>query len=227
MLSFSEITKKYSLGKQSVNALSSVSGRIETSEMTALCGPSGSGKSTLLNILGILDLDYSGQVSIDGQPLPKQIREATLQRRTKLGFIFQRFNLIPVMSALDNVAYPLLLNKIERKLHREKAETMLCKVGLEQFIHHRPETLSGGQQQRVAIARALVSLPEIVIADEPTASLDSKSATMVIDLMKELGHEMGTTFIIATHDARMAQRCDREINLVDGQLSEKKTQWEI
>ncbi|WP_070969665.1 ABC transporter ATP-binding protein [Vibrio sonorensis] len=225
MIKFTNIEKQYQLGGQSVHALRGVNGQIENGEMVALCGPSGSGKSTLLNILGLLDMEYQGEVTFDGVPTPKTPFEAASMRRTNLGFVFQRFNLIPVMSALENVAYPLMLNGFNQTEQKNRAKEILCRVGLEEYINHRPDRLSGGQQQRVAIARALIHNPKLVIADEPTASLDSQTANLVIDLMKELGHEMGTTFVVATHDHRMATRCDRSINLVDGQLVKETIQW--
>jgi putative ABC transport system ATP-binding protein len=189
--------------------------------MVALCGPSGSGKSTLLNILGLLDMDYQGEIWFQGKPYPKEARQAASLRRSQLGFVFQRFNLIPVMTALDNVAYPLHLNGYSKQEQDELAGDMLSRVGLGDFILHKPDNLSGGQQQRVAIARALVHKPALVIADEPTASLDSQNANMVIDIMKSLGHEMNTTFIVATHDPRMAERCDRSIQLLDGEIQQE------
>ncbi|MFB9214350.1 ABC transporter ATP-binding protein [Vibrio sinaloensis] len=225
MLAFKQIAKHYQLGTQNVKALQGVSGDIERGEMVALCGPSGSGKSTLLNILGLLDMQYQGQVEIQGQAYPKSAMEAARYRRSQFGFVFQRFNLIPVMSAWENVAYPLMLNGFSLREQKKKAQEILDRVGLADVIHHRPDNLSGGQQQRVAIARALVHQPQMVIADEPTASLDSKTAASVVDMMKQLGHEMGTTFIVATHDARMATHCDRTINLVDGVISEEALKW--
>ncbi|ROP59497.1 putative ABC transport system ATP-binding protein [Enterobacter sp. BIGb0383] len=225
MLSFLNIKKDYRLGTQVVKALGGVDGEILSGEMVALCGPSGSGKSTLLNILGMLDMNYQGNVFIDGKPFPRKASEATAIRRNSLGFVFQRFNLIPVMTAIENVAYPLTLNKLSAKTKKEKAEQILIKVGLEDFLDYRPERLSGGQQQRVAIARALVHQPRLVIADEPTASLDSHSANTIIQIMKTLGHEMGTTFVIATHDSRMASQCDRYINLIDGLISSEEIKW--
>ena len=218
MIVFEGINKRYQTGEQVVQALKGVSGRIEIGEMVALCGPSGSGKSTLLNILGMLDRDYQGQISIEGQPYPEHAIPAARFRRHGLGFVFQKFNLVPVMTALENVAYPLMLNGLSIEEQHQQAKQMLVRVGLEQYLHHRPDNLSGGQQQRVAIARALVHQPKLVIADEPTASLDSQTANRVIDIMRELGHEFGTTFIVATHDPRMASRCDRVIELVDGKL---------
>ncbi len=216
MISFNNVSRNYSMGNQSVPALRQVSGQIDKGEMVALCGPSGSGKSTLLNVLGLLDMDYQGGVSFDNERYPQTANGAATMRRKTLGFVFQRFNLVPVMSALENVAFPLHLNGLSKGQQRSKALAMLDRVGLSQYADHRPDNLSGGQQQRVAIARALVHQPKLVIADEPTASLDSKTAGLVVDIMKELGHEMGTTFLVATHDHRMASHCDRVIELVDG-----------
>ncbi|MFL0931691.1 ABC transporter ATP-binding protein [Vibrio parahaemolyticus] len=218
MIVFSQLSRDYTLGSQTVRALQDVSGEVFAGEMVALCGPSGSGKSTLLNVLGMLDSQYQGQVTFVGQPYPSGQMQAAKMRREKLGFIFQKFNLVPVMTALENVAYPLHLNGLSKTEQTELATQMLEHVGLGKFIHHMPDNLSGGQQQRVAIARALVHKPALVIADEPTASLDSQTANKVIDIMKGLGHEFGTTFIVATHDPRMASRCDRTIELVDGKI---------
>ncbi|EJG1713548.1 ABC transporter ATP-binding protein [Vibrio parahaemolyticus] len=218
MIVFSQLSRDYTLGSQTVRALQEVSGEVFAGEMVALCGPSGSGKSTLLNVLGMLDSQYQGQVTFAGQPYSSGQMQAAKMRREKLGFIFQKFNLVPVMTALENVAYPLHLNGFSKTEQTELATQMLEHVGLGEFIHHMPDNLSGGQQQRVAIARALVHKPALVIADEPTASLDSQTANKVIDIMKGLGHEFGTTFIVATHDPRMASRCDRTIELVDGKI---------
>ncbi|WGV98727.1 ABC transporter ATP-binding protein [Vibrio sp. YMD68] len=225
MLNFSQISKRYRLGQQSVPALVDASGSIAKAEMVALCGPSGSGKSTLLNILGMLDMDYQGEVTLANVPYPKDPMAAAKIRRSQLGFVFQKFNLVPVMTAWENVAYPLMLNGFSIAEQKQQAIEMLGKVGLEEFAHHRPDNLSGGQQQRVAIARALVHKPEIVIADEPTASLDSHTASLVIDIMKSLGQEMGTTFIVATHDPRMASHCDRTIELLDGCINQEVIKW--
>ncbi|MEC7940185.1 MAG: ABC transporter ATP-binding protein [Pseudomonadota bacterium] len=227
MIEFKGIGKSYLTGGQSVDALKGVDGQIKRGEMVALCGPSGSGKSTLLNILGLLDMDYRGEITIDGKAYPTDQITAARFRRQSLGFVFQRFNLVPVMTALENVAYPLMLNQYSKQEQQTRAQDMLERVGLGEYIHHRPDNLSGGQQQRVAIARALVHNPNLVIADEPTASLDSHTANLVIDIMKELGHEMGTTFIVATHDPRMAQRCDRVIELIDGQLAPQTEAMEV
>ena len=225
MLTFSQIFKEYQLGQQKVTALKGVDGEIAQGEMVALCGPSGSGKSTLLNVLGLLDMDYQGRVEIGGVPYPKNPRLAAQYRRSQFGFVFQRFNLIPVMTAWENVAYPLMLNGDSLAQQRAKAYEILEQVGLAEFADHRPDNLSGGQQQRVAIARALVHSPQLVIADEPTASLDSHTANVVIELMKTLGHSLGTTFIVATHDPRMSVQCDRTIELVDGQMHKGQMKW--
>ncbi|WP_047044189.1 ABC transporter ATP-binding protein [Vibrio mexicanus] len=225
MLVFNQIEKTYRLGNQQVRALAGVSGEIAKGEMVALCGPSGSGKSTLLNILGLLDQAYLGQVTLNGTPYPTDAIQAAKLRRTQLGFVFQRFNLVPVMTALENVCYPLMLNGYSAKEQQKRATEILAKVGLSDYLDHKPDNLSGGQQQRVAIARALVHKPQLVVADEPTASLDSHTANVVIELMKTLGHEMRTTFVVATHDQRMASQCDRTINLIDGELSSEELRW--
>lgn len=225
MLQFQSIEKQYTLGSQRVSALRGVSGVVQQGEMLALCGPSGSGKSTLLNILGLLDPCYQGEVMLEGKAYSQHGKSAALLRRTQFGFVFQKFNLVPVMTALENVAYPLMLNGFSRNDQKQLAREMLLKVGLEDVMQQRPDHLSGGQQQRVAIARALVHGPRLVVADEPTASLDSQTATLVIGLMKSLGHELGTTFVVATHDGRMAAQCDRTLNLVDGQISVEVMQW--
>ncbi|MGY0615109.1 ABC transporter ATP-binding protein [Vibrio sp. FJH11] len=219
MIIFNQLSRDYLLGNQTVHALREVSGKVFAGEMVALCGPSGSGKSTLLNIFGMLDTLYGGEVTFEGNAYPTGQMQAAKMRREKLGFVFQKFNLVPVMTALENVVYPLHLNGYSKAEQTKLASEMLEHVGLGEFIHHMPDNLSGGQQQRVAIARALVHKPSLVIADEPTASLDSQTANKVIDIMKGLGHEMGTTFIIATHDPRMASRCDRTFELVDGKIT--------
>ncbi|MCG9578989.1 ABC transporter ATP-binding protein [Vibrio tubiashii] len=225
MIEFKQINKTYRIGQQQVHALNQVSGVISKGEMVALCGPSGSGKSTLLNILGLLDMDYQGSIELSGLAYPREAIKAAHMRRNQLGFVFQKFNLIPVMTAWENVAYPMMLNGFSLQEQKQKAFEILDKVGLKEFAKHRPDNLSGGQQQRVAIARALVHKPQMVIADEPTASLDSHTASVVIELMKGLGHELGTTFIVATHDPRMAQQCDRSIDLLDGTINKEPMKW--
>ena len=220
MLKFENIVKSYKTGDLVVDALKGVSADIKTGETVALCGPSGSGKSTLLNICGLLDDEYSGEVWLAGQPVPKNKNQLTRVRREKLGFIFQRYNLIPVMSVYENIEYPLLVLDIGKQERMDMVTSIAYRVGLKDHISKRPDQLSGGQQQGVAIARALVKRPEIVIADEPTANLDTPTANMVIDMMRALGNDMDCTFIVATHDHRMTERCDRVLNLADGKLDD-------
>ncbi|AWF80695.1 lipoprotein-releasing system ATP-binding protein LolD [Microbulbifer sp. A4B17] len=216
MLQLTHIEKTYTSGEIQLQALRDVNLHIRAGTMVALCGPSGSGKSTLLNICGLLDQDYSGEVCFSGEVMTRNYRQAKEIRRAHLGFVFQKFNLVPVMTAFENVAYPLLLNGIKEGEVKRRVMAMLDHVGLSQFAKYRPGRLSGGQQQRVAIARALVHHPRLVIADEPTASLDSVTAEQIIELMKGLGREQETAFIVASHDDRMTRHCDRIIDLIDG-----------
>ncbi len=212
-----DVTKTYRLGSQSVVALGGVSLAVDPGEFLALAGPSGSGKTTLLNLIGCLDTPTSGDVEIDGEVVSALSagRRADLRAR-KLGFIFQTFNLIPVLSAWENVEYPLLLTK--RGGDDARVRTALEQVGLGDRARHRPPELSGGQQQRVAIARALVTDPVLVLADEPTANLDSKTGGEVVALMRQLNRERGTTFIFSTHDPRIMSAADRVIEISDGRL---------
>jgi len=219
LLKLSSISKTYHLGKNKIAALSKINLEVKSGEFTALQGPSGSGKSTLLNICGLLDDFNEGTYhlgGIDTSTLNKQ--QLTIRRREEIGFIFQGFNLIAVMTVFENVEYPLLLAGLEAKQRREQTLAILEQVGLTEFVDNLPDQLSGGQRQRVAIARALVKKPPLVIADEPTANLDSETARDVIDLMHTLGRDYGTTFLIATHDERMAARCERSLQLSDGVL---------
>jgi putative ABC transport system ATP-binding protein len=213
------VSKTYRLGAIEVNALHDVSLSIHRGEFTALMGPSGSGKSTLLNICGLIDKPTRGACLIDGVDTSANTEdELTHMRREKIGFVFQGFNLIPVMSVRDNVGFPLMVAGISAKQSDATVDAMLEQVGLRDKAKRLPDELSGGQRQRVAIARALVRTPRLVIADEPTANLDGETATHIIDLMQELGRSRGVTFLIATHDPRMVQRCDRVVALVDGRL---------
>jgi putative ABC transport system ATP-binding protein len=213
------VAKTYHLGKTEVHALQDVSLTIRRGEFTALMGPSGSGKSTLLNICGLIDQPTSGTCRVDGvDTVGKSEDELTLLRREKVGFVFQTFNLIPVMSVRDNVGFPLMVSGMPSKEFNRMVDVMLSKVGITDQSNRLPDELSGGQRQRVAIARALVRTPPLVIADEPTANLDSDTATHIIDLMQELGRKHGVTFLIATHDPRMVHRCDRVVALADGRL---------
>jgi putative ABC transport system ATP-binding protein len=211
------LRKTYRLGEHVVQALRGVDLQVRAGEMLALTGPSGSGKSTLLNLAGLIDRPDEGQISFAGRDAMKMNEtEAALLRRESIGFVFQSFNLVPVMTAAENVDYPLFLSGVAAKERKARVADMLRMVGLEAHAHHRPDTLSGGQRQRVAIARALVKRPALVIADEPTASLDSHTADQVLDLMRNRGHEQGVAFLFASHDARLVERCDRILTLRDG-----------
>lgn len=221
MLRFDNIKKSYHTGDTCVEALKGVSANISIGEMVALCGPSGSGKSTLLNICGLLDPCYDGEIWLNDQRIAKSKAELTQIRRSQLGFIFQRYNLIPIMTVFENIEYPLLMLNIERDERIKRVVEIAHRVGLKDHLSKRPDQLSGGQQQRVAIARALIKKPKLVIADEPTANLDTATAHLVIDLMREVGVAMGSTFLVATHDHRMTERCHRILNLSDGVLTEQ------
>lgn len=220
MIRFQNIIKSYHTGGTEVNALKGVGAEIEKGATVALCGPSGSGKSTLLNICGLLDPDYQGELYLDDQLVPNTAKALTKVRREKMGFIFQRYNLIPVMTTFENIEFPLLMLDLDKKDRNTKVMAMIEAVGLTEHAHKRPDQLSGGQQQRVAIARALVKEPVLVIADEPTANLDTETAHMIINLMRDLGHKVGCTFLIATHDHRMTDSCDRVLMLSDGLITD-------
>lgn len=213
------IGKYYHLGETEVLALSNIDLQVERGSFVALSGPSGSGKSTLLNICGLIDHSNDGSYLLEGIDIAKQKRASlTRLRQESIGFVFQSFNLVPVMTAYENVEYPLLLSGVATAQRRQRVNEILEQVGLDRFSRHLPDKLSGGQRQRVAIARALVKKPALVVADEPTANLDTVTATQVIDMMHELGHEMGTTFLVATHDERMTNRCERVVQLIDGEV---------
>mgnify|MGYP002634765021 CR=1 FL=1 len=214
-----EVTKVYPLGATEVHALRGISVTIESGEFVAFAGPSGSGKTTLLNLVGCLDKPTTGRILLKGQDLTS-LGETALGRirADNIGFVFQSFNLIPVLSAVENVEVALRLGG--RKPDRERCEQALVDVGLADYINRRPNQLSGGQQQRVAIARALVKEPSLVIADEPTANLDSVSGANVLDLMRELNEKKGATFLFSTHDTLVLDRVRRTVFLRDGQVVE-------
>ncbi len=202
-----------------VTALLDVNLAIWKGEFVALLGRSGSGKSTLLNILGGLDAPTSGEVRIDGKCIDFSDRKALIAlRRGSIGFIFQSFNLIPALTAQENVEYPLLFNYHDRAARRERAADLLATVGLADRAHHYPREMSGGEQQRVAIARALAGDPLIVLADEPTGNLDSKTRDEIFGLMRQVNRERETTFLIVTHERELGQRADRTIELLDGRV---------
>jgi putative ABC transport system ATP-binding protein len=211
------VHKAYGSGAARVSALRGVSLAVREGELVALQGPSGSGKSTLLNLCGLLSEPDSGGVQLDGVDTAGwSMRRQTLARREKIGFVFQNFNLVPVMSVYDNIEYPLLLAQGDAAGRRAKVEQMLARLGLDALGARRPDEISGGQRQRVAIGRALVKRPRLVIADEPTANLDSATATQIIDLMHQAVARDGASFLIATHDPAMAARCTRVVRLHDG-----------
>lgn len=213
------VHKTYRLGQHVIPALQGVDLAVQRGELLALTGPSGSGKSTILNLCGLIDTPDSGDIALDGQNIASLDEvQRTLLRRDALGFVFQSFNLVPVMTVADNVDYPLFLTGVPAAERRQRVEAMLQAVGLAEHAAHRPDALSGGQRQRVAIARALVKRPALVIADEPTASLDSHTAEQVLDLMRERCHADGVAFLIATHDPRAVARCDRVLHLLDGSV---------
>jgi lipoprotein-releasing system ATP-binding protein len=221
LLELNRVCKRYNVGQPNeAEVLHGVSFKIARGELVALIGPSGSGKSTLLNILGLLEPLTSGSYRIDGEEMAGINDEAlTLQRRTTLGFVFQFHHLLPAFTALENVTLPALMRegKVTPK-QLQRARSVLDAVGLGQAMDKRPSELSGGMQQRVAIARALVLEPPIVLADEPTGNLDTASSDEVFALMRRMHAELNTSFLVVTHDARLAARCDRVLELVDGQL---------
>lgn len=222
IVTLSDVIKDYPLGNTTVRALRGVSLAIRAGEFTTIAGPSGSGKTTLLNLVGCVDVATQGRVQVDGQEthLLKD-RELTRLRLFKLGFIFQTFNLIPVLNVAQNVEFPLLLQGTLTQAERtHRVQTLLDRVGLLGQIHQRPNELSGGQRQRVAVARALVNKPRIVLADEPTANLDSATGDTIIELMRELNHQDGTTFIFSTHDQRVMAHADRIVRVVDGLIAD-------
>lgn len=213
------VHKTYRLGKHVVRALRGIDLAVQRGEVVALTGPSGSGKSTILNLCGLIDTPDSGEVLLDGKSVAGlDETQRTLLRRDAIGFVFQNFNLVPVMTVAENVDFPLFIAGVAAAERRERVAAQLVAVGLQEHAGHRPDALSGGERQRVAIARALVKRPRLVIADEPTASLDSQTADQVLALMRERCHAEGASFVIATHDTRLTPRCDRVLSLLDGRL---------
>ena len=216
------VKKTYMLGKTEVLALRGLSFSIERGDFAAIAGPSGSGKTTILNMVGCIDTPTEGDVYVEGEDvavLPD--KELTRFRLNKIGFIFQSFNLIPVLNVFENIEFPLLLKRdIGRKERQELIMHFIEEVGLEERVRNKPAELSGGQRQRVAIARALVTRPVIVLADEPTANLDSETGHKIVDLMKEINRNEKTTFIFSTHDRHIMEHAGRVINIRDGMLEE-------
>jgi len=213
------VGRSYQQDSIAVDALSGVSLTVHAGEFLALVGPSGSGKTTLLNLIGGLDSPSSGKIWIDGQEIgglsKPRLSELRLRR---IGFVFQEYNLIPVLSALENVEYVMLLQGVPSNERRDRSMAMLRDVGLQGMEHRRPRELSGGQQQRVAVARAIVSQPSIVLADEPTANLDSATGAALLDMMRELNESRGVTFLFSTHDTMVMERARRIVRLKDGRI---------
>jgi len=222
IVTFEDVSKAYRMGEVDVKALSHVSLRIPRGAFTALVGPSGSGKTTALNLIGCLDRPSEGEVFVAGRAIgPMGRRESAIFRGEHLGFVFQDFNLLPVLTVYENVEYPLLMIRNMPKTQRQPAvQRVLAAVGMEDQAGKYPGQLSGGQKQRVAIARALVGNPALVLADEPTANLDGATAQKVVELMKRMRDEFGTTFVFSTHDPRIMDQAEVTVHLEDGRLSD-------
>ena len=220
LISVERVSKKYRMGEKLVSALRDISLTVEEGVFLAIAGPSGSGKSTLLNLIGCIDTPTRGKILIDGQEVSRKTPDelADLRART-IGFIFQTFNLLPVFSASENVEYPLLQQKeLTRQERTERVAHFLDVVELSSHAHHRPSELSGGQRQRVAIARALATHPRIILADEPTANLDSRTGQGILKLMKSINRSFNTTFVFSTHDKKVIARADRLVRIEDGRI---------
>jgi putative ABC transport system ATP-binding protein len=222
IIEFDNVNKYYSLGKTKVHAVKDVSFSLKKGDFVSFSGPSGSGKSTILNMVGCIDTSDTGTVTIDNKVTNGlKEEEITKLRHETLGFIFQSFNLIPVLNIYENIEFPLLFGKRteeEKKENKEWINYLIKTVGLEEWREHKPNELSGGQRQRVAVARALATKPSIVLADEPTANLDSKSSEAIIQLMKKMNKNLGTTFVFSTHDPAIVEIADHVITLKDGEI---------
>lgn len=218
VIALRNVSKHYQMGENVVKALDHVSLNVDRGEFVAILGPSGSGKSTLMNIIGCIDIVDEGDYILDGKDIKVRDEDELADvRNQKVGFVFQKFNLLAKFSALHNVALPLLLRGVGRAEAYHEAETLLIKVGLGERLHHKPNELSGGQQQRVSIARAMVGKPDILLADEPTGALDSQSGEEILKLFKSF-HEEGVTIIVITHDQEVADVASRIVTIKDGHL---------
>ena len=223
LIHLDSVWKQYQMGETQVAALKGVNLNIDKGEFVAVWGPSGSGKSTLCNLIGEVDLPTSGTITINGRNIQELTDdERSDHRNVSVGFVFQKFNLLQVLTTLENVMLPLNLRGGGEAEARDRAVSILNEMGLSAFMDQRPDKLSGGQQQRVAIARALVTNPPLVIADEPTANLDSENANKIVDLMRDFNRTKGTTFIFSTHDQRLLDRVKRQVRLQDGVIVEDK-----
>ncbi len=222
VLEASGLEKQYKLGQQSINALAGVDFQVGQGEFVAIMGPSGSGKSTLLHLLGGLDNPTSGSVTLAGKPISGiSDNKVTLARRQNIGFVFQFFNLVPTLDAEENIMLPLVIDGKNPRDYKERLDTLLDLVGLDNRRHHRPDQLSGGEQQRVAIARALITRPAVVLADEPTGNLDSKSGKVIMELLRRSCDELDQSIVEVTHDSRAAAYADRVVFLRDGQIEQE------
>ena len=219
LVSVEQVTRRFPLDHNAVTALDGLSLAIDRGEFLAISGPSGSGKSTLLNLIGCIDKPTSGRILIEGTDTSRLTpAQTSVLRREKIGFVFQTFNLIPVFTAAENVEYPLLVQGLSNSERRRRVSEALDNVGLSARARHRPDLLSGGERQRVAIARAIVHRPALVLADEPTANLDTRNATQLIDLMRDLNRTLGLTFVFSTHDQRLLEHTPRIVRLTDGRI---------
>lgn len=227
LVDIQDLTKDYVQGEMKTPALRGVELLVNEQEFSALVGPSGSGKTTLLNLIGGLDSPSSGNIFVNGNDLTRMSPgQLSAYRLHNIGFVFQAYNLIPVLSALENVEFVMVLQGRSGREYRERAMHYLERVHMADLAHRRPKALSGGQQQRVAVARALAAGPRLVLADEPTANLDSENALGLLQLMRELNQEEGTTFLFSTHDARIMERADRVVTLRDGRVDEDQLRKE-
>src|SRR5205085_8480073 len=222
LIALDGVNKTYRLGRVRVSALEGVALTIARGDFVAIAGPSGSGKTTLLNLVGCIDKPDAGRIVVDDVDVTRTpLHRLSALRLNTLGFIFQTFNLIPVLNAYENVEYPLLLQNVARRERDARVRRWLGEVGLSEQLKQRPDQLSGGQRQRVAIARAMVTEPKLVLADEPTANLDSDTGARILDLLAKLNAETGTTFIFATHDPAVISRAHRCVRLRDGRIAEE------
>ncbi|MCB9673129.1 MAG: ABC transporter ATP-binding protein [Alphaproteobacteria bacterium] len=219
LATFQNVTKTYKQGAVDVHALRGLDLEIHAGELTALVGPSGSGKTTALNMLGALDVPTTGRVTLEGTDLSTLSRkQLSALRRDRIGFVFQAYNLIPVLTAYENAESVLALQGVAPAERRQRVYALLEEMGLKGMEDRRPDQLSGGQQQRVAIARAIAANPAVVLADEPTANVDSETAEMLLDIMQRLNRERGVTFVFSTHDPRVVAHAQRVVRLVDGKV---------
>ena len=220
MIELRDVSKIYQIGEERVRALDHANLHVAPKEFVSVIGPSGSGKSTLMNIIGCLDTADAGEYLLDGTPIEAYSEtELARVRNRKIGFVFQSFNLIPKLSAWENVELPLIYQGVRRAERAERTQAALRRVGLEKRANHLPTELSGGQQQRVAIARALVTRPSLILADEPTGNLDSRTSREIMDIFQEM-HEQGNTILLITHDSDVARQARRSVHILDGKLTE-------